>query len=70
MPGWASNPSIAAVGLDRQGVDPRAEQIGEHLVHHAVSLETAQPFEPFRHDLDLEMGLATRPRTAMPSMLV
>ena len=56
--------------MDRQRVDAAREFAGQRLIDHAVTFDPALPAEGFRHDMDPEMGLAARPVSGVPDVLV
>ena len=48
-------------GLDRERMHSGGELGTEHTVDHAMALDPALSAEGFRHDIESEMGFATRP---------
>ena len=56
--------------MNRKRMYAAAEFDGERLIDHAVALQSGLPLERLRHDIDAKMGLAARPMTGMPAVLI
>ena len=47
--------------MNRERMDGAREFRRQQRIYHAMAIESALPFEGFRHDINPEMGLAARP---------
>jgi hypothetical protein len=56
--------------MDGERVDAVLEFNDECCVDHAVALESALSAKRFRHDINPEMRLSSRPVSRMPGVLV
>jgi hypothetical protein len=64
----SSSPRGARV--NRKRVDAARKLVGKHLVHHAVALDPALPFERRRYNMDPVMGFAAGPVACVSGMQV